>query len=98
MQEPEVYSNVQPASPDESENPLNGAYPSGVAPTAAFLIGDTIKVKLKASWYDSTGLFLFSVPMRNAAIITCSKPWSASSKRFWLSFVIWLPAQISFDR
>jgi hypothetical protein len=37
-------------------------------PTAAFLIGATIKVKLKARWYDSTSLFLFSVPMRNAAV------------------------------
>jgi hypothetical protein len=27
--------------------------------TAAFLIGDTIKVKLKARWYDSTSLFFF---------------------------------------
>ncbi len=39
-----------------------------VEPTAAFLIGDNIKAKLKASWYDSTSLFLFSVPMRNAAL------------------------------
>src|SRR3989442_7854463 len=29
---------------------------------AAFLIGDNIKVKLKASWYDSTSLFLFFSP------------------------------------
>ena len=29
---------------------------------ATFLIGDTIKVKLKASWYDSTSLFLFFSP------------------------------------
>ncbi len=27
--------------------------------SAAFLIGDTIKVKLKARWYDSTSLFFF---------------------------------------
>jgi hypothetical protein len=30
---------------------------------AAFLIGDNIKVKLKASWYGSTSLLFFSVSM-----------------------------------
>lgn len=37
-------------------------------PNAAFLIGDDIKARLQASWNGSTSLFLFSFPMRNAAL------------------------------
>ncbi len=54
-------------------------------PSAAFLIGDSIKVRPKIKWYGSLIQFFFSLPLRNAALVCSRVPFSWSLLDGWMS-------------